>query len=172
MAFSLDEYKDAMKLVESPTGVDAVRAIRDRFLDARESVQQAEQAIHAAAGSRGANLEPLYLRLQQARDTAREAQREFERIGQYGTSLEAQAFANQQRKAQEAEAKKQEEAQLAANALEKAAYKEELRVSYIAGGYSPAEFERRFSEPGGLWDMRVAEKVQRREHELGTNWKA
>ncbi len=172
MAFSLDQYKNVMREIEQPTGVDAVRAIRDRFLDARELVEQREADIHAAAGNRGVALEPLYQRLAAAKDEMLLAQREFQRIGQYGTSLEAQALANQQQKMREAEAKKQEDAQLKANEAEKASYKEELWPGYLAAGYTRAEFEKHFNEPvSGLWARRVDEKVARREREIGQAWK-
>ncbi len=169
--FTLDQYKDAAREVSLPTGVDAVRAIRDRYLDAREAVAAAESDIHAAAGNRGVALEPLYQRLAAAKDGLLQAQKEFERVGQYGTSLEAQAFANQQRKAREAEAKKQEAAQVAQNALEKAAFMEEIRPAWIACGDSPEAFERRFNAPGGLWDAHLAERVARRDREMGQAWR-
>src|SRR6266568_2190352 len=53
--FSLDQYKDAMKVVSVPLTADDVSLTRDRFLDAREAVQQAEAAIHAAQGQAFAN---------------------------------------------------------------------------------------------------------------------
>ncbi len=170
--FSLDQYKDAMKVVSVPLTADDVSLTRDRFLDAREAVQQAEAAIHAAQGQRGANLEPLYRQLEVAKDGLLEAQAQFQRIGQYGTSLEAQAFANQQRKTQELEAKKQEEAQLKANEAEKAAYKEELWPGYLAAGYTRAEFDAHFAEPvHGLWAQRVTERKAQRDREMATSWR-
>jgi len=169
--FSLDEYKDAMLKVEPPTGIDAVQAVRARYLDSREAVQQAEEALRLAQGSRGANLEPLYLRLQQARDTALQAKEEFERIGRFAGPLEANALADARKREQEASARKLEAEQVAANELEKAAFKQEIRATYLAAGYTPEEFERRFNESGGLWDMRVAERVARREREQGQAWR-